>query len=79
MTKKSGLFEVDIDLALLKLESEILVEPKKEASKKIDEAVEIVIKQMESSGYRPRTIIDYETIVRNLRKPKLSSIYQKLH
>lgn len=68
MTKKSGLFEVDIDLALLKLESEILVEPKKEASKKIDEAVEIVIKQMESSGYRPRTIIDYETIVRNFKK-----------
>lgn len=68
MTKKSGLFEVDIDLALLKLESEISVEPKKEASKKIDEAVEIVIKQMESSGYRPRTIIDYETIVGNFKK-----------
>lgn len=68
MTKKSGLFEVDIDLALLKLEPEISVESKKEVSKKIDDAIEIVIKQMKSSGYRPRTIIDYETIVGNFKK-----------
>ncbi|WP_234007833.1 hypothetical protein [Lysinibacillus sp. FJAT-14745] len=71
------MFEVDIDLALLKLESEISVESKKEASKKIDDAVEIVIKQMKSSDYRPRTIIDYETIVGNFKKDQAITYVQQ--
>lgn len=67
MTKKSGLFEVDVDLNLLKFENEATVKHVKNSSKMIKDAIQIVKRQMISSGLRPRTIKDYETIVNHLK------------
>lgn len=67
MTKKSGLFEVDVDLNLLKFENEATVKHVKNNSKMIKDAIQIVKRQMISSGLRPRTIKDYETIVNHLK------------
>lgn len=67
MTKKSGLFEVDVDLNLLKFENEATVKHLKNNSKMIKDAIQIVKRQMISSGLRPRTIKDYETIVNHLK------------
>ncbi|WP_312144910.1 MULTISPECIES: site-specific integrase [Lysinibacillus] len=66
MTKKSGLFEVDVDLNLLKFENEATAKHVKNNSKMIKDAIQIVKRQMISSGLRPRTIKDYETIVNHL-------------
>ncbi|MEL3961907.1 site-specific integrase [Lysinibacillus endophyticus] len=65
MTKKSGVFDVEVDLNLLRLDKDTSFNQKKVASKSqtIEDAIQIVKKQMISSGLRPRTIRDYETIV----------------
>ncbi|KAA0965264.1 hypothetical protein FQ087_02845 [Sporosarcina sp. ANT_H38] len=67
MTKKTGLFDVNIDLDSIIVISEQAV-TQRNNSKTIDEASVIIIQQMTASGYRPRTIKDYETILRNFKK-----------
>lgn len=67
MTKKTGLFDVNIDL------DSIMVIPEQTFtqrvnSRTIDEASVIIIQQMATSGYRHRTIKDYETIIRSFKK-----------
>lgn len=52
MTTKSGLFEVDVDLNLLKLEKETTVKHVKNKSRTIENAIEIVKRQMNSSCLR---------------------------
>ena len=66
MTKKTGLFDVNIDLDSIMLNSEQTV-TQRVNSRTIDEASAIIIQQMTASGYRHRTIKDYETIIRSVR------------
>ena len=62
MTKKSGLFDVDFGFG----EIEIISQQAKDNlihSKSVEDALRIVLQQMLTSGYRTRTMKDYETIV----------------
>lgn len=69
MTKKSGLFDVDCSLTTKKLTSSIKGEEVTSVRHKpFTEAVRTIICQMEVSGYRPRTIRDYDTILMNFSK-----------
>lgn len=70
MTKKSGLFDVNIDLNSIISETEkaVAVPNLKVDSRTITEALNIIIQQMTSSGYRLRTLKDYEIIVCNFQK-----------
>lgn len=70
MTKKSGLFDVNIDLNSIISETEkaVAVPNLKADSRTIAEALNIIIQQMASSGYRLRTLKDYEIIVCNFQK-----------
>lgn len=62
MTKKTGLFDVNIDLDSIMVIPEQAVVTQRVNSRTIDEASVIIIQQMAASGYRHRTIKDYETI-----------------
>jgi len=67
MTKKTGLFDVNIDLDSIMIIPEQTV-TQRFNSRTIDEASVIIIQQMAASGYRHRTIKDYETIIRGFKK-----------
>lgn len=67
MTKKSGVFDVDFD-GLLPIETKKKNKKKDIESRTIDNALEIVIRQMIASGYRKRTTEDYRRIVGNYQK-----------
>jgi site-specific recombinase XerD len=67
MTKKTGLFDVNIDLDSIMVIPEQTV-TQRVNSRTIDEASVIIIQQMAASGYRHRTIKDYETIIRSFKK-----------
>lgn len=69
MTKKSGLFDVDFSLTTKEITASIKGEKITTASYKLfTEAVGIIINQMQVSGYRPRTIKDYDTVLMNFLK-----------
>lgn len=69
MTKKTGLFDVDFTLSTKELTTSIKGEKATTASYKLfSEAVRTIICQMEVSGYRPRTIKDYDTVLMNFSK-----------
>lgn len=86
MTKKSGLFDIDLDLEGI----EIIPQKSKAKvnhSKKVEDALSIILQQMQTSGYRIRTMKDYETIVLNFQKTtnieyidevKIETIYEWL-
>jgi hypothetical protein len=67
MTKKSGLFDVDFGLSEIE---NIQQQPKEKVihSKNVESALRIILQQMLTSGYRPRTMKDYETIVHGFLK-----------
>lgn len=67
MTKKTGLFDVDFGLSEIEI---ILQQPEDKVihSKNIESALHIILQQMLTSGYRPRTMKDYETIVHGFLK-----------
>ncbi|WP_368044765.1 hypothetical protein [Lysinibacillus sphaericus] len=67
MTKKSGLFDVDFDtveVGIIPQQSKAKINH----SKRVEDALVIILQQMQTSGYRERTIKDYETIVSNFQK-----------
>lgn len=69
MTKKSGLFDVDFTFPsteLTKVNKGVQLTTAR--YKPFTEALRTVINQMEASGYRPRTIKDYETVLMNFAK-----------
>lgn len=69
MTKKSGLFDVDFSMTTKELTASIKGEKSMAARYKLfSEAVRTIISQMEVSGYRPRTIKDYDTVLKNFLK-----------
>ena len=69
MTKKTGLFDVDFILTTKELNATVKAEKQIDARyKPFSVALETVINQMQVSGYRPRTIKDYETILINFEK-----------
>lgn len=59
LTKKKGIFEVKINQPLIQVDSK--EEYRKEL--KIEQALSIVLRQLEAGGCRERTIYDYEKIV----------------
>lgn len=67
--KKSRLFDVDFSLTTKELTASIKGEKSTAARYKLfSEAVGTIISQMEVSGYRPRTIKDYDTVLMNFSK-----------
>lgn len=69
MTKKTGLFDVDFSLTTKKLTASIKEEKNVTARyKPFTEALGTIVNQMEVSGYRPRTIKDYNTVLLNFTK-----------
>lgn len=69
MTKKTGLFEVDFSLTTKELTNSIKGEEVTTARyKPFSEALGTIVNQMEVSGYRPRTIKDYNTVLMNFSK-----------
>ena len=69
MTKKSGLFEVDFSLSTTELTTSIKGEKAPTARyKPFDEALATIVNQMQVSGYRPRTLKDYDTVLSNFAK-----------
>ncbi len=69
MTKKTGLFDVDFTLTTKELTTSIKGEKVTTAHYKFfSEALGTIITQMQVSGYRPRTIKDYDTILLNFAK-----------
>ncbi|MDN4493597.1 tyrosine-type recombinase/integrase [Ureibacillus aquaedulcis] len=67
MTKKSGLFNIDFDLEGIEIIPQ-KSNAKVNHSKKVEDALCIILQQMQTSGYRTRTMKDYETIVLNFQK-----------
>ena len=69
MTKKTGLFDVDFTLTTKELTTSIKGEKATTAHYKLfSEVLGTIINQMQVSGYRPRTLKDYDTILRNFTK-----------
>lgn len=69
MTKKSGLFDVDFSLSTTELTASIKGEKLPTARyKPFDEALATIVNQMQVSGYRPRTLKDYDTVLSNFAK-----------
>lgn len=69
MTKKSGLFDVDFSLSTTELTASIKGEKVPTARyKPFDEALATIVIQMQVSGYRPRTLKDYDTVLSNFAK-----------
>lgn len=65
MTKRSGLFDVTLNLENLYEEKKVTTASN---SKRVKEAEEIIIKQMVIAGYRKRTISDYQYYIDNFLK-----------
>lgn len=79
MTKKTGLF--DVDFTLTTKEVNVAIKGKKPIAsnyKLFSEAVGTIINQMKVSGYRPRTIKDYETILMNFEKSAAFSYLEEI-
>lgn len=81
MTKKKGIFEVDVDINLFKQSKETEAHDKllistesatassrKKDGRDLDSVMEIIIQQMRVSGYRDRTITDYIRYMAQFRK-----------
>ncbi|WP_342510909.1 site-specific integrase [Sporosarcina sp. FSL K6-1522] len=69
MTKKTGLFDVDFTLTTKEFTASIKGEKATTAHyKPFSEALGTIINQMQVSGYRPRTIKDYDTVLMNFAK-----------
>lgn len=69
MTKKTGLFDVDFKLPTKELTASIKGEKSVAVNYKIfSEALETILTQMQVSGYRSRTIKDYQTVLSNFNK-----------
>lgn len=69
MTKKTGLFDVDFTLTTKELTTSIKgVKATTAHYKLFSEALGTIINQMQVSGYRPRTLKDYDTILNNFTK-----------
>lgn len=66
MTKRSGAFDVKVDLSSLMMNEK--VEKKQRNPLTIDKALQTVIRQMRVSGFRPRTMSDYERHMSHLKK-----------
>ncbi|UTV31698.1 tyrosine-type recombinase/integrase [Bacillus altitudinis] len=62
MTKKKGIFDIQIDLPLIQVKKQ--QEKEKRNDLKIEQALTVILKQLEVSGCRERTLYDYRTIVR---------------
>ncbi len=69
MTKKTGFFDVDFLMTIKELTTSIKGE-KVAANhyKSFSEALGTIINQMQVSGYRPRTIKDYDIVLLNFAK-----------
>jgi len=69
LTKKTGLFDVDFTLTTKELTTSIKgVKATTIHYKLFSEALGTIINQMQVSGYRPRTMKDYDTILHNFIK-----------
>ncbi|MEK8199129.1 tyrosine-type recombinase/integrase [Lysinibacillus sp. FSL M8-0134] len=69
MTKKSGLFDVDFSFTSpQELAASVKGEQVRTYSKSFAEALKTIVKQMEVSGYRARTLKDYDTVLTNFAK-----------
>ncbi|WP_432352087.1 hypothetical protein [Sporosarcina sp. A2] len=69
MTKKTGLFDVDFSLTSKELTASIKGEKVSTVHyKPFMEALGTIVHQMQVSGYRPRTIKDYNTVLLNFSK-----------
>lgn len=69
MTKKSGLFDVDFNLSNPEITASLKGEKVPIAKgKPFNEALSTIINQMQVSGYRPRTLKDYVTVLSNFEK-----------
>ena len=69
MTKKSGFFDVDFNLSTPGITACIKAEKVPTARlKPFEEALITIINQMKVSGYRPRTLKDYDTVLSNFAK-----------
>jgi len=67
MTKKTGIF--DVDFTLTTKEFTASVNGKKATHYKLfSEALGTIINQMQVSGYRPRTMQDYDRLLNNFAK-----------
>lgn len=66
MTKSKGIINLDFDVGKV-IENEKKQDEKKKHGITIDQALQIVISQMEISGYRERTIKDYRYYVNRLK------------
>lgn len=67
MTKSKGIINLDFDVGKI-IENEKRTDDKKTHGITIDQALQIIINQMEISGYRDRTISDYKYMVNRLKK-----------
>ncbi|OMP27748.1 hypothetical protein [Bacillus sp. I-2] len=81
MTKKKGIFEVEVDINLFKQSKETeahdkllistelgTVSSRKKNGRDLYSAMEIIIQKMRVSGYRDRTITDYIRYIARFRK-----------
>ncbi|WP_391116235.1 hypothetical protein [Psychrobacillus sp. L3] len=59
MTKKKGIFDIQIEQPLFHVRTQV----KKRNDLQIKQALTVIIKQLEVSGCRERTLYDYRTIV----------------
>ncbi|RXH52793.1 hypothetical protein D6T70_04190 [Kurthia gibsonii] len=66
MTKSKGIINLDFDVGKI-IETEKNEEEEKKHGITIDQALEVIIRQMEVSGYRERTINDYKYYVNRLK------------
>lgn len=67
MTKSKGIINLDFDVSKI-VNNEKKQDEKKKHDITIDQALEVIIRQMEVSGYRERTINDYKYYVNRLKK-----------
>lgn len=67
MTKSKGIINLDFEVGKI-VNGEKKQDEKKKHGITIDQALQIVISQMEISGYRERTISDYKYMVNRLKK-----------
>lgn len=80
MTKKKSIFEVDVDINIFKQGKSAGIQEKlpsasasttvvnKQLGRDLDSVMDIIIQQMQVSGYRERTITDYSNYMAQFRK-----------
>lgn len=69
MTKKTGLFDVDFTFTTKELATSLTREKTTSVHYKLfTEALGTIINQMQASGYRPRTMQDYDRLLNNFAK-----------